>query len=98
MGFWGINYTDMVAFKGIAESEDSGTESLQQYKSCPNFSDGDTEKNKAKFQDVFIPHIRKRLNKFVKGYKFTDDDVYNLYLICAYEDAVAGAESSLYQT
>ena len=37
----------------------------------------------------------QRLNKFIKGYKFTDDDVYSLYLICAYEDAVTGAESEL---
>jgi acid phosphatase len=35
------------------------------------------------------------LNKFLQGYEFTDADVYTLYEICAYEDAVTGATSQL---
>lgn len=38
----------------------------------------------------------KRLNKFIRGYEFSDADVYVLYEICAYEDAVTGANSPLY--
>jgi hypothetical protein len=36
------------------------------------------------------------LNKFIRGYEFTDADVYILYEICAYEDAVTGANSALF--
>jgi hypothetical protein len=37
------------------------------------------------------------LNKYIRGYRFTEQDVYNLYEICTYEDAVTGAESPLYE-
>lgn len=58
MGFWGINSTDHVSFEGIPETPGSysvdkvtdlasGARSLQQYSSCPNFSQ-DAEKQRKK--------------------------------------------------
>jgi hypothetical protein len=58
MGFWGINSSDYVSFEGIPETPgmdyfanlidvDSGARSLQQFASCPKFSeDAETPRRK----------------------------------------------------
>ncbi|KAF2728213.1 acid phosphatase PHO12 precursor [Polyplosphaeria fusca] len=94
-GFLGPNATELGSIYALNASDPrSWLNSLAPSDLCPAYADNGGSPQTDTWANIYLPPIRKRLNKLIKGsFQFTQDDISSIPYLCGFETQITGTKS-----
>ncbi|CUA72751.1 hypothetical protein RSOLAG22IIIB_05009 [Rhizoctonia solani] len=90
-GFGGPNATTLgTVYVVDPKGAQAGGNSLATSDLCPNYVDSSGARQTAIWDDIYLPPILQRLQKYIKGVNFTASDISIIPYLCGFESQIAG--------